>query len=166
MKILVGALACAASLAVPPAALGQGGAPAPDFDEYFYARNQAGFRNGNIDDVLLPIETARGCWWGMKNHCTFCGLNRSGMEFRAKSTENILEQLETLSKRYGILDFNAIDNIMAPEYTDKLFGRLIEANSLFELRLRPRRLTNEIAAFLDECWRPRHTSQRRRSASA
>lgn len=107
--------------------------PAPDFDEYFYARNQAGFRNGNIDDVLLPIETARGCWWGMKNHCTFCGLNRSGMEFRAKSTENILEQLETLSKRYGILDFNAIDNIMAPEYTDKLFGRLIEAKSDFRI---------------------------------
>jgi pimeloyl-ACP methyl ester carboxylesterase len=45
-------------------------------------------------------------------------------------------------------------------------GRLVEANSLFELRLRPRRLTNEIAAFLDECWRPRHTSQRRRRASA
>ena len=45
-------------------------------------------------------------------------------------------------------------------------GRLIEANSLFELRMRPRRLTNEIAAFLDECWRPRHTSQRRRRASA
>ena len=33
-------------------------------------------------------------------------------------------------------------------------GRLIEANSLYELRLRPRRLTNEIAAFLDECWTP------------
>ena len=34
-------------------------------------------------------------------------------------------------------------------------GRLIEADSLFELRLRPQRLTNEIAAFLDECWMPR-----------
>jgi pimeloyl-ACP methyl ester carboxylesterase len=43
-------------------------------------------------------------------------------------------------------------------------GHLVEANSLFELRLRPRRLTNEIAAFLDECWRPRRTAQRRRSA--
>jgi pimeloyl-ACP methyl ester carboxylesterase len=46
-------------------------------------------------------------------------------------------------------------------------GRLIEANSLFELRLRPERLTNEIAAFIDECWRPRRaTPRRRRSASA
>ncbi len=31
-------------------------------------------------------------------------------------------------------------------------SRLIEANSILELRLRPERLTDEIAAFLDECW--------------
>jgi pimeloyl-ACP methyl ester carboxylesterase len=33
-------------------------------------------------------------------------------------------------------------------------GRLIEANSILELRLAPARLTGEIARFLDECWRP------------
>jgi pimeloyl-ACP methyl ester carboxylesterase len=32
-------------------------------------------------------------------------------------------------------------------------GRLIEANSMLELRLAPARLTGEIARFLDECWR-------------
>ena len=31
-------------------------------------------------------------------------------------------------------------------------GRLLEANSLIELRLQPERLTGEIAAFLDEVW--------------
>jgi len=31
-------------------------------------------------------------------------------------------------------------------------GRLIEANSILELRLAPARLTGEIARFLDECW--------------
>jgi pimeloyl-ACP methyl ester carboxylesterase len=51
--------------------------------------------------------------------------------------------------------------------TDELQqGRLIEAESLFELRLRPRRLTNEIAAFLDECWMPRRAAARRRRVSA
>jgi pimeloyl-ACP methyl ester carboxylesterase len=34
-------------------------------------------------------------------------------------------------------------------------ARLLQARSLLELRLAPRRLTDEIAAFLDECWRPR-----------
>ena len=32
-------------------------------------------------------------------------------------------------------------------------GRLIEANSILELRFAPARLTGEIARFLDECWR-------------
>ena len=32
-------------------------------------------------------------------------------------------------------------------------SRLIEANSILELRLAPARLTAEIARFLDECWR-------------
>jgi pimeloyl-ACP methyl ester carboxylesterase len=31
-------------------------------------------------------------------------------------------------------------------------GRLLEASSILELRLAPKRLTGEIAAFVDECW--------------
>lgn len=31
-------------------------------------------------------------------------------------------------------------------------GRLLDANSILELRVRPERLTREIAAFVDECW--------------
>src|SRR5947209_17327398 len=33
-------------------------------------------------------------------------------------------------------------------------GRLIDANSIIELRTKPARLTAEIAAFADECWAP------------
>jgi pimeloyl-ACP methyl ester carboxylesterase len=40
-------------------------------------------------------------------------------------------------------------------------GRLLEANSLVELRLQPDRLTNEIASFLDEVWsKPRVVGKR------
>jgi ribosomal peptide maturation radical SAM protein 1 len=108
--------------------------PVPDFDEYFYARREANYESyEDATQVLLPIETARGCWWGMKNHCTFCGLNRSGMEFRAKDPDNVIGQLEALSRRYGIYHFNAIDNILAPEYAEDLFGRLADAKT--DLRL-------------------------------
>ena len=45
-------------------------------------------------------------------------------------------------------------------------GRLLEANSFVELRLTPDRLTDEIAAFLDACWKPaRRTGRRRRAAT-
>jgi pimeloyl-ACP methyl ester carboxylesterase len=39
-------------------------------------------------------------------------------------------------------------------------ARLLEARSLLELRLAPRRLTDEIAGFCDECWRPRQARKR------
>ena len=42
-------------------------------------------------------------------------------------------------------------------------ARLLQAHSLLELRLAPRRLTDEISAFADECWRPRATRARARA---
>jgi pimeloyl-ACP methyl ester carboxylesterase len=41
-------------------------------------------------------------------------------------------------------------------------GRLLEADSIIELRLAPERLTEEIAAFVEECWRPRAADKPRR----
>ncbi|HVF77876.1 MAG TPA: alpha/beta hydrolase [Solirubrobacteraceae bacterium] len=45
-------------------------------------------------------------------------------------------------------------------------GRLLEASSIVELRLTPDRLTGEISAFLDECWKPARRGTRRRPAAA
>jgi ribosomal peptide maturation radical SAM protein 1 len=99
--------------------------PAPDYDDFFSLAHSLGIEGwDNAPTIMLPIETARGCWYGMKNHCTFCGLNRQGMEFRHKPAPQVLEMLKTLSRRYGSTHFNAIDNILAPEYVEKLFGQL------------------------------------------
>jgi pimeloyl-ACP methyl ester carboxylesterase len=43
--------------------------------------------------------------------------------------------------------------------------RLLEANSILELRVAPDRLTDEIADFIDECWRPRPAQRARRRAA-
>jgi pimeloyl-ACP methyl ester carboxylesterase len=45
-------------------------------------------------------------------------------------------------------------------------ARLLNADSIVELRTRPERLTDEIAAFVDACWRPRaaRSARRRRAA--
>src|SRR2546423_1007231 len=43
---------------------------------------------------------------------------------------------------------------------------LVDANSIFELRLTPERLTNEIVRFIDQCWRPARAERARRRASA
>jgi pimeloyl-ACP methyl ester carboxylesterase len=41
---------------------------------------------------------------------------------------------------------------------------LLEASSILELRLAPERLTDEIASFIDRCWRPRSTTRARSRA--
>lgn len=45
-------------------------------------------------------------------------------------------------------------------------ARLLEADSLVELRMQPDRLTNEIASFLDGLWRPSPSKRARRTSAS
>jgi pimeloyl-ACP methyl ester carboxylesterase len=45
-------------------------------------------------------------------------------------------------------------------------ARLVQASSILELRLTPERLTNEIVAFVEECFRPARRRETRRRAPA
>lgn len=101
--------------------------PAPDYDEYFETLFRLGReRVLGTQPPLLLFETARGCWWGEKQHCTFCGLNGNGMKFRAKSPPEALSQLEDLASKYKIVNFEAVDNIMDYKYLSKLCEPLSE----------------------------------------
>jgi ribosomal peptide maturation radical SAM protein 1 len=63
----------------------------------------------------IPFESSRGCWYGQKNQCTFCGLHET-MEFRASKPDVVLSELERLYARYGIPRFYAVDLILPREY--------------------------------------------------
>ena len=57
--------------------------PFPDYSDYFHDLERSSSAI-NIFPTLL-FETSRGCWWGAKSHCTFCGLNGGSMTFRSKT---------------------------------------------------------------------------------
>jgi pimeloyl-ACP methyl ester carboxylesterase len=44
-------------------------------------------------------------------------------------------------------------------------ARLLDANSILELRIAPERLTGEIARFIDDCWQPEKHERRSRSTT-
>jgi ribosomal peptide maturation radical SAM protein 1 len=90
--------------------------PIPDYSEYFERLAKTGFAPEILGEARVPFESARGCWWGAKSHCTFCGLNGSSMAFRSKSPARVLEEVETLVQRYGRLDLQAVDNIIDLRY--------------------------------------------------
>jgi magnesium-protoporphyrin IX monomethyl ester (oxidative) cyclase len=84
--------------------------PIPDYDEYFHALHTSPLA-AHIAPGLL-VETSRGCWWGQKHHCTFCGLNGLGMTYRTKSPQRVVDEFGALAARYGIRKFEVVDNIL------------------------------------------------------
>jgi ribosomal peptide maturation radical SAM protein 1 len=100
--------------------------PTPDYDDYFDALAATPF--GREFQPMIPFESARGCWWGAKHHCTFCGLNAETMSFRAKSGARVLTEIETQKERYGSRRFMAVDNILPNEYFKTLLPDLRRRN--------------------------------------
>jgi ribosomal peptide maturation radical SAM protein 1 len=111
---------------LPPSAM-----VAPEFDDYF-ARFTAS-RVHAWSEPQLVVESARGCWWGEKHHCTFCGLNGSFMQFRSKPPEVFVDELLTLVKRHKILDVSVVDNIIDMNYLGSALPAITEAG--YDLRL-------------------------------
>jgi ribosomal peptide maturation radical SAM protein 1 len=98
----------------------------PDYDDYYDQVRQFGLGMTQGLDRILLYEGSRGCWWGEKHHCTFCGLNAQAMEFRAKSSEQVATELDALSSRYDCSRFRFVDNIIDLTYIDGLFGRFAQ----------------------------------------
>jgi len=102
--------------------------PLPDFAEYYDQRehflpDSLVAKGGNI---WLPYESSRGCWWGQKHHCTFCGISESAITFREKSPERVIEDLEILTARHPTNKLCVVDWIMPASYFRELLG-LLEA---------------------------------------
>ncbi|MAE68133.1 MAG: hypothetical protein CMJ18_28115 [Phycisphaeraceae bacterium] len=123
--------------------------PIPDFDPYF--SQLAGSR---VNDRIVPglvLETARGCWWGAKQHCTFCGLNGEEMSFRSKSPARARDEIEQLAKRHGVNQFAVADNILDMKYFRTLLPMLSErpvARFFFETKSN---LSREQVRLLARC---------------
>lgn len=96
--------------------------PFPDFDAYFsrLARTSV----PRFTPPMLLLETSRGCWWGAKHHCTFCGLNDDTLVFRSKSKERALEEILHLAGRYPTRSIAAVDNILDWKYFRDLLPEL------------------------------------------
>jgi ribosomal peptide maturation radical SAM protein 1 len=98
----------------------------PDYDDYFELLEQLDPQRSQSLNRILLYEGSRGCWWGEKHHCTFCGLNAQAMEFRAKPPSQVFEEFTVLSSRYNTTRFRFVDNIIDMKYVDELFAKFAE----------------------------------------
>src|SRR5919112_2610079 len=103
----------------------------PDFDGYFERRSAS--RVAAWCEPKLVVESSRGCWWGEKHHCTFCGLNGTLMMFRSKTPGAFVDDLLALVERHRVLDIFVVDNILDMQYLHSALPRLQESG--YDLRL-------------------------------
>ncbi|MCP3851800.1 MAG: RiPP maturation radical SAM protein 1 [Gammaproteobacteria bacterium] len=85
----------------------------PYFDDYFDEIEE--LRNKerlNVKVDSLPIENSRGCWWGEKHHCTFCGIAQADMKYRQCSAEVTTSLIKFLQNKHNINNFRFIDYIL------------------------------------------------------
>jgi ribosomal peptide maturation radical SAM protein 1 len=100
--------------------------PVPDYTAFFEQKRASSCAAG-VPPTLL-IETARGCWWGERSHCTFCGLNGATMAFRSKSPERVLSEIRFLRDLYGVKTVSVVDDILDLRYFRTVLPELAEAN--------------------------------------
>jgi ribosomal peptide maturation radical SAM protein 1 len=99
--------------------------PVPDDSDYFEQFEGSRFAKEWTPGIFL--ETARGCSWGEKSHCTFCGLNGTTMAFRSKSPSRALEELRELVGRHPKSDLQVVDNILDTRYFEGLLPELAKS---------------------------------------
>ncbi|MEM7199833.1 MAG: RiPP maturation radical SAM C-methyltransferase [Planctomycetota bacterium] len=98
--------------------------PYPDLADYF-----AQLTGARVREQIRPglvAETSRGCWWGAKQHCTFCAFNRDGMAYRSKSPDRAIAEIRAQAQRYGEARMELTDNILDMAYFKSVVPALAE----------------------------------------
>ena len=118
--------------------------PIPVFDDF--VRQLATSPWGATLAPKLYFETSRGCWWGQKHLCTFCGLNADSLAYRRKSPDRAVEEIRHLYESYPQAErLYGTDNILDMDYFRSVLPRLAP---LAQHRHRPLRLFFELKSNL------------------
>lgn len=100
--------------------------PFPDFSDFFEQLSSMP-AEATVEPRLL-FETSRGCWWGAKHHCTFCGLNGTTMRYRSKSAARAMHELQWLCDTYATKAIGVTDNILDMKYFADFIPELSRRN--------------------------------------
>ncbi|WP_066633683.1 RiPP maturation radical SAM C-methyltransferase [Desulfolucanica intricata] len=108
--------------------------PMPNYDDFFNEAERLKQTTGKVFNIkYLSFEGSRGCWWGDKSQCLFCGMNPETMKYRTKDVERVISEVVTLAAKYRATNLSATDLVMPKEHCERLFQRFKELDLDIEL---------------------------------
>jgi len=88
--------------------------PWPDVGDFQDAWNASSFVRTQTPRYLM--ETSRGCWWGARRRCLFCGQASAQLEYRSKSPGRAAQELNALHDAHPDSMVIITDEIINPGY--------------------------------------------------
>lgn len=77
-----------------------------------------------ISPKVLSVESSRGCWWGQKSHCVFCGIDEETLKYRLKNEDNVVRMFDRMSMNYPGFTFRLVDYILPYQYFQTVLPKL------------------------------------------
>ncbi|MCP3955160.1 MAG: radical SAM protein, partial [Desulfobacterales bacterium] len=101
--------------------------PAPDYDDYFAQLRR--LEPAKRFFPVVPVEISRGCWWQKRlksggRGCAFCNLNTQWSGYRSKNPVRVISELDSLKRRYRLMNFAFMDNALPVKASYEIFEEL------------------------------------------
>ena len=99
--------------------------PFPCYDDYFRQLKENKIK---LLDIWFNVESSRGCWWGTKSNCKFCGVNGKNELFNCKSSKRIISEIKYLTQEYSISNIRMVDTLMPKHYLKSVIPQIKDLN--------------------------------------
>lgn len=103
--------------------------PCPNYDDFLSDINDLSTQQ-KVDVLweIVPVQNSRGCWWGEKHHCVFCGIEEQFIKYYYKNPDIVLSNILELHKKYHKSNFLISDYILPHSYYNTLLPKLTKIN--------------------------------------
>jgi ribosomal peptide maturation radical SAM protein 1 len=100
--------------------------PLVDYSAFIGQKERSPYRKRRL---AVLLETSRGCWWGQKHHCTFCGIKNVDDMYRARAPEDTVASITKLYDTYKPDLLYCTDSIAPLNYITEAWPALAAARN-------------------------------------
>lgn len=107
--------------------------PTPNYKGFFEQAEESSQQEVAVYRTVM-YEGSRGCWYGLKNHCTFCGIRPVDFPYRITTARHFLKGMQELQRDYDPDLIYLTDAILSREAFSEVLPALSDMRRAGELK--------------------------------